>query len=410
MRLTLLVAGFAALVAVPGLPVEQVAQVLDGPIIVRGPVPFATHEGFGAARVRLMAADGRTISNVIETAPVEFRIETLLQAFTQWRISQPIPVTTLAVSFRLQSGKSCDRDTNQLVEIDWPTIRIQASDFWINFRECYPDEGVRREYAASLPLSGVVVDDAGLPLSGVQVNVSDSGARLLPRGRQLATDLDGRFVASGLPPGEYSVSFRREGFTGPEFLVRATADIPPTPWRVTMSGIRWSTPLPPARVTAADLPVFPTDAWMAGVSGTVDVRLSFAESARERNRHWVSDIDAVGTDERLVRAARENAATWRFEDVTVPVLTVQYHFRLEPGTCTAAHVPSMRLRFPTTVEITARRRIPCGSTVPGVLRRQVFLPALLSRGLSAAETETDSAAGRARTVCQAPPPFCRAAP
>jgi Ca-activated chloride channel family protein len=59
-------------------------------------------------------------------------------------------------------------------------------------------------------IKGVTLDDGGLPIPGVQVTID---AEVLNGAQQEATDVDGRFEFPDLPPGVYSLTAERSGFT-----------------------------------------------------------------------------------------------------------------------------------------------------------------------------------------------------
>jgi len=207
------------------------------------------------------------------------------------------------------------------------------------------------------PVQGLIVDELGHALPDIDVLIQSRGSMAV--NRQLKTDIDGRFLAHGIPDGQYLVAFAGKGLDGREYDLTVAGTLKAADWRVTLERVAWPTPAPPAVVTAADVPGYPADAWDAGVSGTVDVRISFAEAARQRNVHYVSDIDVVGGDERLKRAVRQNLATWRFVSVTVPVLTIRYSFELIAGDCAGPQIPTVHLKFPSSVVLVAKRRVPC---------------------------------------------------
>ena len=69
------------------------------------------------------------------------------------------------------------------------------------------------------------------------------------------------------------------------------------------------------------------------------------------------DVDSAVPD--LARAAEENVRTWKFRFVDVPVLLVTYTYRLMPGDCGPDQEPTVTMRFPHVVEVTAKRPIKC---------------------------------------------------
>src|SRR5262249_35314931 len=63
---------------------------------------------------------------------------------------------------------------------------------------------------ATATLSGTVVDATGGAVADVEVKIFNLGTRLF---RQTKTGADGEFVFAVLPPGRYSLTAERQGFT-----------------------------------------------------------------------------------------------------------------------------------------------------------------------------------------------------
>jgi hypothetical protein len=92
----------------------------------------------------------------------------------------------------------------------------------------------------------------------------------------------------------------------------------------------------------------------AGIEGVVRLRLSTSGEN-------VLDIKAESESPILMRAASENLRTWILQESTVPVVPVTFTCKLEPGDCSADQQPTVIMRFPHEVEVTAKRPVKCGT-------------------------------------------------
>src|SRR5688572_17906753 len=64
--------------------------------------------------------------------------------------------------------------------------------------------------AAAQTISGMVMDTSGGVLPGVTVAAQNASTQQV---REVATDEAGRYVIANLQPGNYSVTYRLDGFT-----------------------------------------------------------------------------------------------------------------------------------------------------------------------------------------------------
>jgi hypothetical protein len=270
------------------------------------------------------------------------------------------------IRFLERPNSVCSADANRHIDIRSPTsIDVYA------IRTDVICEGARapvEEVIRQRSIQGIVLGESGAPLKAVRFSIYglDSLVGLI---RRVNTDDQGRFVVTDLPVGTYSASFYQNGLSAKEFRIVVSPDAPSEDWTLTLRRDPGLAEEPPAVVTAADVPVYPASALEAGVSGTVNLRVSLLERPdRPRGEFTVTDIDAVGSNPALVQAAKDNVSSWRFANVNVPVLAVTYVFRLAPGDCSADQRPVAFLRFPGSVEIVAKRRVPCFEQLKEPLR------------------------------------------
>ena len=118
---------------------------------------------------------------------------------------------------------------------------------------------------------------------------------------------------------------------------------------------------PPAQfptVVGVQVPVYPKILRAAHYDGVVRLRVS------TDGRRAVT-IDQISGQAMLVKAAAENVKTWEFEQHKPTSFEVLFRFRLLPSTCdsecncSTVEPPSVVLRLPTEVEITAPTLMTC---------------------------------------------------
>jgi hypothetical protein len=120
------------------------------------------------------------------------------------------------------------------------------------------------------------------------------------------------------------------------------------------------------KVTAADTPIYPVLLHTANIGGTVRLRLR-TDGRRVSN----VVIESDGGNPALGRAAKENASTWEFSQHEPTSFTVTYHYvlceQLEDIKSSALN-SKVVLKFPTSVEIYARRWPGAVDLAPGAQR------------------------------------------
>ena len=199
---------------------------------------------------------------------------------------------------------------------------------------------LRCECAGAPPISG----------AGVKVEAEGDNSSMF---RNLVTDESGVFAAHHIPAGRYRLQIGAGGFENRTYDVDVDPGNDPRALDLRLKpGGPVFPPPPPALITAAAVPLYPTEALRNGDAGTVNVRLTL------ETRSFL-DIDADSPYRALADAAVANARTWRFTNATVNVLTVQYRYVLEPVPCGSDLRPHVTLDFPDRVTIEAKRPVGC---------------------------------------------------
>jgi hypothetical protein len=176
------------------------------------------------------------------------------------------------------------------------------------------------------------------------------------------TDAQGQFQINDLPAGTYQLAAMHHRMVNAVYSkVIVASGQGDEPLAITLRSNPRTEKLPPVVVTAADIPTYPAAALANGISGAVSLRLSVNQQ-NPSGDGFLADVDAVGQEQLLIRAAREHVLSWRFGSVEGAVLVrVTYGFRLLPGDCSSDQRPVISIKFPSSVEVTAKRRIPCGA-------------------------------------------------
>jgi TonB family protein len=119
-------------------------------------------------------------------------------------------------------------------------------------------------------------------------------------------------------------------------------------------------PAPPSNVTngsflvtRADVPLYPSLARAARLSGTVQVRVSVKNGSVASTETQSSSAAQI-----LVNAARANATTWRFAPDANGTFEVTYIYELEKDEVVVPENPRVEMQLPSLVKITAKPAKP----------------------------------------------------
>jgi hypothetical protein len=191
----------------------------------------------------------------------------------------------------------------------------------------------------------------GLPIPGAGLHVEEEGEN--SSFRSLVTDESGVFAAHHLSAGRYRLQIGAGGFENRTYEVDVDPSYEPQTLDLRLKpGGPVFPPAPPALITAAAVPLYPSEALRNGDAGIVNVRLTLGTNS-------FVDVDADSPYQTLADAAMANARTWRFTHATVNVLRVQYHYVLEPAPCGSDLRPHVTLDFPDRITIEAKRPTGC---------------------------------------------------
>ena len=328
-------------------------QSLSPPRFIGGSLPFFqdahAHE-FGVVPVNVSVnADGTVVPRLESTEHRQIA-GPVARAVADWRVAAtPGTQFVTTVRFLEMNDRLCSFDVNEVAVIRAPSsIEVYGRPR----SACTPAPRPTTPFTRS-ELRGRTLDDAGEPLAGAEVSVVRPGGLF----RLIRSDRSGFFLMSGLPEGSYRVEVSLVGYAGEQFelLISRTAGSEDIECRLPRDE---SQDPPKAVVTAAQIPTYPADALADGLSGQVTLRLSM-------NRNRVVDVDASGAVRSLLEAAKKNVMTWRFEEVTAPVVIVNYKFQALARDCGADPQPVTRMEFPHLVEMRARSGEPCAGSIEG---------------------------------------------
>jgi hypothetical protein len=261
-------------------------------------------------------------------------------AINRWKF-EAAPPSSFEVVLRhiLDGSAGCEYDFNQVVRVKWPSSIEVASRKTIP--TCDPTLETIEWSDSFSQLEGTLTCDCTgkAPIAGAVVSIKTAGRGRLSV-RTIRTDMNGGFRASGLPSGEYLVSVRADGYGYRDYRVKLAAGSRSGP--VELSLQPWTVRTPDTLVTAGTIPNYPLRARQSGTQGMVKLRLSMQGDT-------VIDADADGGSQELADAAVANVRSWRFESTKVPVLRVQYSYRLVAGDCTTGQGPVVTMRLPGEV-------------------------------------------------------------
>lgn len=115
-------------------------------------------------------------------------------------------------------------------------------------------------------------------------------------------------------------------------------------------------PLP--NVLRASVPFYPRMSQAAHIEGVVRLRVS-----TDGNR--VASVEVQSGQPMLAQAAQDNVKTWRFQTHSPTTFEATFHYKLLPSKCDAecncdsVEKPSVLLRLPTDVEVSAKELMVC---------------------------------------------------
>ena len=127
-----------------------------------------------------------------------------------------------------------------------------------------------------------------------------------------------------------------------------------------MSAAQSKSPLP--TVVSASVPFYPRIVQVAHIEGVVRLRVS-TDGTRP------SSIEIESGQPMLAQAAKRNVETWRFEQHRPTSFDATFRYKLLPSRCDtecdcdSAEKPSVILRLPAEVEVSATEILICSSAV-----------------------------------------------
>jgi hypothetical protein len=105
-------------------------------------------------------------------------------------------------------------------------------------------------------------------------------------------------------------------------------------------------------LSAASMPLYPRTALLAHVQGSVKIRV-------QTDGENISSVDEQSGPPMLVKAAKDNLRTWRFEKHDPATFLVTFDYKIEePGGCSVEN-SAVIMTTPLHVEITAKAVHPC---------------------------------------------------
>jgi hypothetical protein len=242
-----------------------------------------------------------------------------------------------------------------------PTISVRVpTDIQITvpqFRFCDGTQAVVETGIVTGTLDGVLRCDCTnrRTISDAIIRVTPEPAQAFDeeRRRLTKTARDGSFQVAGLPDGKYQVEISAQGFESKAFLFRIDNG------RTGRQVIEWLVAEEPAVelnpvtvVKEADIPLYPRAAAERGIEGVVTLRVS-GPPDRELS------VQIESGPPMLARAAAENVRSWVFESPPASKLKITFAYKLLPGDCGLDQQPVVTMRFPTAVELTAKRVVKC---------------------------------------------------
>jgi hypothetical protein len=368
MRRVLVLAGLAALAGGSSEPAADALQAPPAlPEAVRIRVPFQefVSQFDFSARVRVRVVDGRVtdaeFAGLAGDMPATDRVADIVgvssrQYVLDWRFAPGASgsFVTLLTHRLDRTGPRClDRDMNVVVNAIVPTSIDVLSQRDNRCEDIAMMTMLGRPMAVPR-IEGIVrCDCAGVDtLAGAEVSLYRDG-QSEPL-REVRTDRRGYFRIGGVPTGRYVVQVSANRHSGREIPVTISPNARAQLMQVRLERRRSFPPAVTADawVRSAELPAYPREARARGDEGAVHLRLS---SGGDRT---VNDVDVETTVPALGRAAAANVRTWDVA-MNVPVLTVTYTYRLLAGDCGPDQQPRVTMRFPHTVDVTAKRLIAC---------------------------------------------------
>lgn len=304
----------------------------------------------GEASVTI-TTDGERVTRM-EAIDVHPMLLEVAKATTKtWRFSRHSPtVLRTRIRFEPREVNSCySGDINPHARFDFPSEIVIQGVFQ---SLCHPPPPPIENLQLRIPrLHGTVTCDCpgGQPIEKAWV-ATDVPTRRGTRYVAVRTDPRGRFDFGNVPTGTYLLHVSAWGYFDRSLLIVVDRQDGSAVAEVMLKVDEKYEPVPPASVRRAQAALYPEPARLQQVDGDVRVRI-VSESRAE----------LVEGSPHLSEAALANARSWTFVQPPERPFEVLYRYRLTPGECGANQNPTVTMRFPTEVEITAKRRIQCGT-------------------------------------------------
>jgi len=299
-----------------------------------------------------VTTDGFQVVKVDVSSTKPMLADAAVSSVKQWQFAPHAPTTfTSTFRYRYKSAEMCpESDVETEVSARLPAeVKFTTARFTV-WSHGGPRCGVANDgkLAVLSELNGRLTCECkgNAPIAAALIIAWQPGAPSSSTVR-LRSDDQGRFSAPSLPPGRYFVDIHKPGFRFRRLLVSLVSSgtaggalnvtFRPEPHPDSIS----------AFVVPRQLPTYPAAARSKGIEG--DVQLS-----RDAGGHFtiLSGVPALATP------ALEHARTWWFQGPS-PSLVVRYRYQLLEGDCEPEQNPSIEMRLPSMVVVTAKKPIVC---------------------------------------------------
>jgi hypothetical protein len=277
-----------------------------------------------------------------------------------WRFLPAAPrAFELRFRYSLLGRRSCDdRATEDDPNTDHIVIARLPTEIEVSDRAdliCDEPEPLAGDLALDrFSLTVVCACIESTPVAGAEVSiVSEVGRGRRVVHRAANTDVAGQVRIDELRPGPYLVRITASGFAPAVYRIRVGVGLEKPAAIVRLSPQKRT--IPRVSIRSAAIPYYPVSALEAGESGDVIVTVSGAARV-------VGDTPAAkGT---LGIAALDHSKTLRTSGGSAE-FSIRYQYRLLPGDCTSDQRTTVTMKFPHSIEVAAKRRIPCFAAVQG---------------------------------------------